>query len=212
MDDPRLRVWETLFARAQALLDAVGDPSTEPANWSFGGGTVLMRRHRHRFSKDIDIFVPDPQWLGYLTPRLSDAAEALTTDYAEDAMSLKLRFAEGEIDFIASTPLTPSPYVVEEIMGRKVNVETTSEIIAKKVWHRGDRFTARDMLDLAMVAEREAEALDPIRPILAGRGQVILRRIESLDARLREDYAALERMEFMADYEDCVSLVRAALG
>jgi hypothetical protein len=28
--------------------------------WTLGGGTVLMFRHRHRLSKDIDIFVPNP--------------------------------------------------------------------------------------------------------------------------------------------------------
>ncbi|MCZ7560312.1 MAG: nucleotidyl transferase AbiEii/AbiGii toxin family protein [Burkholderiaceae bacterium] len=28
----------------------------------FRGGTVLALRHAHRFSKDIDIFVRDPQY------------------------------------------------------------------------------------------------------------------------------------------------------
>jgi hypothetical protein len=30
--------------------------------WTFGGGTVLMLGFDHRFSKDIDLFVPDPQY------------------------------------------------------------------------------------------------------------------------------------------------------
>jgi hypothetical protein len=47
-----------------------------------------MRRHHHRLSKDIDIFVPDPQYLGYLTPRLNAEAESLTTKYVEQANSL----------------------------------------------------------------------------------------------------------------------------
>lgn len=37
-------------------------------------------RQAHRFSKDIDIFIPDPQSLGFATPRLSDIAESITTD------------------------------------------------------------------------------------------------------------------------------------
>ena len=45
--------------------------------WTFGGGTVLMLRYEHRKSKDIDIFVPDPQYLGFATPRLSDVAAKL---------------------------------------------------------------------------------------------------------------------------------------
>lgn len=209
METARLRLWEILFARALVLLDGMG--SEKSGAWSFGGGTVLMRRHHHRFSKDIDIFVPDPQWLGYLTPRLSESAESLTSDYSEDAMSLKLRFAEGEIDFIASTPMTMAPYVIERIQDRNVNVETSTEIIAKKVWYRGDHFTARDMLDLAAVAQLEPEALHPIRPILSDRREVILRRMTELEGRLREDYLALERLGFQADYDHCAELVREAL-
>ena len=88
-------------------------------DWSFGGGTVLMRRHNHRFSKDIDIFIPDPQYLAYLTPRLNEIAESLTADYLEEAESLKLRFPEGEIDFVASAALTREPTTVETLLGAR---------------------------------------------------------------------------------------------
>jgi hypothetical protein len=104
--DERLKLWETLFQRALILIDSTRDSGAGNVNWSFGGGTVLMRRHMHRFSKDIDIFVPDPQFLGYLTPRLNPSAEMLTSDCVEEASSLKHRFAEGEIDFVASASLT----------------------------------------------------------------------------------------------------------
>lgn len=92
MAEDRLKIWETLFQRALILIDSVGASGTKLADWSFGGGTVLMRRHRHRVSKDIDIFVPDPQYLGYLNPRLSTAAESLTTHYDEQANFVKLSF------------------------------------------------------------------------------------------------------------------------
>ena len=45
------------------LIDSVGDAGVELEGWTFGGGTVLMRRYRHRLSKDIDIFLPDPRYL-----------------------------------------------------------------------------------------------------------------------------------------------------
>ena len=70
-----------------------------------------MRRHHHRISKDVDIFVADPQWLGYLTPRLNARAESLVSNYLEQAGFLKLYFDEGEIDFVACTPLTQAPAV-----------------------------------------------------------------------------------------------------
>ena len=56
MDEQHLKIWEVLFQRALDLIDSASCAGTELQDWSFGGGTVLMRRHHHRFSKDIDIF------------------------------------------------------------------------------------------------------------------------------------------------------------
>ncbi len=212
MAEDRLKIWETLLQRAFVLIDSTSASGKALADWSFGGGTVLMLRHRHRFSKDIDIFIPDPQYLGYLTPRLNDQAEALTSDYVEDERSLKLRFPEGEIDFIASAPLTEKPTGLEALLGRQVAVETSAEIVAKKLWHRGDLFTARDIFDLAMVAEKEPDSLHPIKPILESRREVILARIAAQDANLREAFAALEILDYRRSYDECVGLVKAALG
>jgi hypothetical protein len=209
-DDP-LKIWETLFQRALVLIDSAANAGAVVRGWSFGGGTVLMRRHRHRFSKDIDIFVSDPQYLGYLTPRLNQEAEKLTTDYAEDASSLKLRFPEGEIDFVVAGPLTQNPTMVELLFGRKVDVETSTEIIAKKVWHRGDRITARDIFDLAAVAELERDSLHAIRPILRGRRDAVFARMKANDSALREAFRALDVLEYRRSYDECVELVRRAL-
>lgn len=49
-----------------------------------------MLRYNYRISKDIDIFVPDPQALASVTPRLGSHAESLTTDYTEAANFAKL--------------------------------------------------------------------------------------------------------------------------
>ncbi len=42
------------------------------SDWTWGGGTVLMLRHQHRLSWDVDLFLNDPQLLSYLSPRLND--------------------------------------------------------------------------------------------------------------------------------------------
>src|SRR5688572_7878473 len=138
-----METWERLFERALRLIDSVAEHVPPLTDWTFGGGTVLMRRHKHRFSKDIDIFIGDAQYLGHLTPRLNATAESLTSNYIEQAGFIKLSFREGEIDFVVSGSLTQSPFVIESLMGRDVRVETSTEIIAKKVWHRGAEFTAR---------------------------------------------------------------------
>ncbi len=212
MDQGRLKTWETLFQRALVLIDSTQKSGTALTNWSFGGGTVLMRRHFHRISKDIDIFVPDAQWLAYLTPRLNATAEELTADYLERAESLKLRFAEGEIDFVASQPLTRNATALETLFGREVQVETSAEIIAKKIWHRGDRFTARDIFDLAMVAEKEPDSLAPITPILQGSRDDVLTRIATQDAALRETFDALEVLNYRRSFDECVAIVKDVLA
>jgi hypothetical protein len=206
----RERIWEVLFQRALELMDAARQAGGTLDHWSFGGGTVLMRRHRHRLSKDIDIFVTDPQIFPYLSPRLNEKAEAMTSDYQEANEYLKLIFAEGEIDFVASAPLTSEPYVEETIFGRAVKVETASEIVAKKVWHRGALFKARDIFDLAMVLDREPQALKAIAPILRARSDDILRRMDGTPD-LREAFEALEVLEFGKSYDECVALARQAL-
>ena len=80
------RTWETLFCDALKILGEIAKHGRDNPFWTFGGGTVLMLRYGHRFSKDIDIFVPDPQSLGFLTPRLSEVAESITTEYVEATM------------------------------------------------------------------------------------------------------------------------------
>ena len=136
----------------------------------------------------------------------------MTSNYIEQAGFLKLNFPEGEIDFVASAPLTQDAVVVEVLFEREIQVETTSEIIAKKVWHRGDQFTARDIFDLAMVAEKEPQALLQIQPILRGRRDAILARIASQEAALRESFAALEALDYRRSFDKCVKLARTALA
>ena len=210
MDERRLKAWQPLFARALVLLDSAAAAGADIAGWTFGGGTVLMRRHSHRLSKDIDIFVGDPQVLGFLSPRLNPRAEALTAQYVEQGNFLKLFFSEGEIDFVASAPLTENPTSVEIIAGREIHVETSTEIIAKKVWHRGAAFKARDIFDLALVMEKEPQALRQIAPVLRERRSVVLDRVEANDAGLREAFAELEVLEYDRSYDECLTLIRQA--
>ncbi|MGC2519868.1 MAG: nucleotidyl transferase AbiEii/AbiGii toxin family protein [Burkholderiales bacterium] len=211
MADERLRVWEKLFGHALSILDESVAAGAQEGGWSFGGGTVLMRRYRHRVSRDVDIFVPDPQWLGYLTPRLNARAESLAPDYVEQAGFVKLYFAEGEIDFVVSSPLTADPASTENLFGRNVRVETSAEIIAKKVWHRGAEFTARDLFDLTLVAHREPDAMARITSILAVRRNVLMDRLAARDAVLREDFDALDVLDFSPSYDECIATVRRLL-
>jgi predicted nucleotidyltransferase component of viral defense system len=212
MADDRLKICETLFQRALVLIDSVGKAGITLSDWTFGGGTVLMRRYQHRFSKDIDIFIPSPQYLNYLSPHLNETTEEMTGDYTLQAEYLKLQFPEGEIDFVVSAPLTQDPVITETIFGREVMVETSVEIVAKKVWHRGDLFRARDIFDLALVAEKKPDALKSIAPILRDRKDVILARFKASESNLRDDFANLEVLEYQRSYDECVKVVSKVLN
>jgi hypothetical protein len=157
--EDRVNAWEILFRRALEIVDSVAASGTRFDDWSFGGGTVLMRRFRHRISMDVDIFVPDPQYLGYVSPRLND----------------------------------------------------TAEIIAKKIWHRGREFTARDIFDLALVATREPGAIESIRPILRERREMIRRRIATGAKALRTTFSGLDTLEFQPSFDECVRIVEDVL-
>ena len=90
-------------------------------------------------------------------------------------------------------------------------VETSTEILAKKLWHRGDRFRARDIFDLALVAEKEPDALSAIAPILRDRRDIVLAWIAAQDRNLREDFANLETLDYRRSYDECLALATKAL-
>ncbi len=113
---------------------------------------------------------------------------------------------------MASAPLTGNPTVTETLFDRQVKVETSTEIVAKKVWRRGVEFTARDIFDLAMVAEQEPKALEAIKPVLRDRRDVVLERMNMHEAALREAFAALEVLDYRRGYDECVALARNAFA
>jgi predicted nucleotidyltransferase component of viral defense system len=209
--EDRLKIWEPLFEKTLQVIDSADAAVFRPESWSFGGGTVLMRRYRHRVSKDIDIFVPDPQYLGYVNPRLNDAVDELTSKYLEGAAFLKLYFDMGEVDFVVSPPLTKNPTVVETLFGRRVRVETSAEILAKKIKYRGPEFKARDIFDFALVVEKEPTALAKVRPLIREKRDAILARIASNDKILRKSFAELEVLDYRRTYDECVSIVAKVL-
>lgn len=156
--------WEGLFAQALRLIDEIGRLGGADPYWTLGGGTVLMLRYQHRLSRDIDIFVPDPQALGYVSPRLSEVAEHVSADYVEGAGYVKLIRPEGEIDFVASPNLTPTPFDFWRLHDRVVRVETVTEIVAKKLWHRDAFLGQLSAREAVLRAQFDAIATLKYRP------------------------------------------------
>lgn len=171
-----------------------------------------MLRYRHRLSKDVDIFVPDVQYLGYLSPRLNPVAEGITDDYVDDTIYVKLILPAGEIDFVASQNLTPVPFEQWTLLGRTVKVETAVEIVAKKMWHRGHRVKARDLFDLALVIREEPEKLREAAQFLTRHRAAFLEQLETRKESLQESFAAIAALDFRPTYAECVEVAREFLN
>jgi predicted nucleotidyltransferase component of viral defense system len=191
-----------LLSQALRLIDEVAAHGRAEPFWTFGGGTVLMLRYLHRHSKDIDIFVPDPQYLGHVTPRLSDVADDIAADYVEGAGYVKLIAPEGEIDFVASRNLTPHPFEEWAMLGRTIRVETAVEVVAKKLWHRGEQATARDLFDLSLVIEREPRELAAVGDRLVRHRTAFLAQLVQRADILSAQFEAIRTLTYKPTYEE----------
>jgi hypothetical protein len=185
-------------------MDSVASDGFTLPRWSLGGGTVLMFYFAHRKSKDIDIFVPDPQFLGYVNPRIGGRGEDVTSDYKDAADYVKLFLPEGEIDFVASPTLTENPFEEHEVLGRKILLETPVEIVAKKLWYRGDRATPRDLLDLALVIEHHYSEILVHGQVFVKNIEAFTDQYESRRAIMLPVFDAIEKIEFELSFDECL--------
>ncbi|WP_338912017.1 nucleotidyl transferase AbiEii/AbiGii toxin family protein [Mycetohabitans rhizoxinica] len=199
--------WQGLFRHTLTLIDEIRTHGTANPFWTFGGGTVLMLRYGHRMSKDVDIFVPNPQYLGYVNPRISEAASDITADYEEHAQFVKLILPEGEIDFVVSQSLTEPSYDEWTLMNQPVKVETAAEIVAKKMWHRGDRPTARDLFDLSLVIEREPDSLMNAGEYLIRHRDTFLRLLKEHREFLASRFNDIQTLNYTPSVDYCIGLV-----
>jgi Nucleotidyl transferase AbiEii toxin, Type IV TA system len=201
-----------LFAHALRILDDASKRYGNPFKWTLGGGTVLALRHEHRVSKDIDIFVPDPQYLGYLTPRLSDAAAEGDPDYEEGAEFVKLRYPEGEVDFVVGTFLTIPGAEAATVGGRVIELETDLEILAKKLFFRGHQFKARDFFDLAMLLDKNPGIGNELSQWSDRHRTALRSRIKLNERGLRTGFEAIDAANYRPTFEEALARVRSFLG
>lgn len=156
--------WLALLERLATGLEALERNGISPPRWTMGGGTALMLAAKHRLSRDIDAFIDAPDYLTYLSPRLGGESVWNCSAYEEGHNFLKLRFPEGEIDFIAAGDITAlAPEAVEIEFGAgataRIRVEHPVEIALKKLFYRGRSILVRDAFDICVVDELEPELL-----------------------------------------------------
>lgn len=93
--------------------------------------------------------------MGALSPRINEAFES-ALDYDEMANYLSLTFLEGKIDFIAASSITGYSSSKQLFFGQEVFLDHPVEIVAKKIYFRGDRVLPRDLFDLLVEITEKA--------------------------------------------------------
>ena len=203
-----MQPWEALVERAFAIL-AQADAELF---WTMGGGTVLMLRHNHRASKDVDIFFRDPQALGYVNPRMGGIAEQMTAKYEEGAEHVKLYFPEGEVDFVASPLLTAPGFVVERTPrtcgaagnGRR---DRREEALAS----RETKPRPRDLFDLCLVIERSPDDLRQAAKYLTRHRTAFLDRIRLRRDILKAQFESIDARDYRPSFDRSVDLASSFL-
>jgi hypothetical protein len=195
--------WERLFAIACGLIDQVHEQAGNTFGWSFGGGTAMMLQIGHRQSHDVDIFIDDAQVLGFLDPAKVDLhfREQPAAYGGDGARFQKFAFSNiGEIDFIAAGHLTDTPFVVRQIEGRAVQLESIQEIIAKKVYHRGGEAKARDVFDIAAAAQSHRSEVTAALKRYPDQVARTLERLEKLNPEFVTN--TIRQLMILPDYLD----------
>ncbi|SMH26517.1 nucleotidyl transferase AbiEii/AbiGii toxin family protein [Mesorhizobium australicum] len=202
-DGRRPSEWRRLFSIAVDLIDQLRENTGgHDFEWSFGGGTAMMIQIGHRESHDIDIFLDDPQLLGFIDPSRSRLRfDLVPSAYQGDGLRFqKFAFEDvGEIDFIVAGPLTLMPFQIRNVEGRAVQIETIPEIIAKKVYYRGAEAKPRDIFDIAAAARTQ---LEPLVEALRAFPEQVSRTKDRLE-KLNPEFVdrAISQLMIMPDYE-----------
>jgi hypothetical protein len=178
-----------------------------------------MLHSDHRLSKDIDAFINDPQYLGIMSPDVTDVWNCRTWDKA--AHYLKLEYAEGEIDFIVSGPLSDLATTFHEIdltdlpARRKITIEIEhpAEIALKKMHYRPTTLKSRDIFDIAVADSIDHEALVSNLKKISNRKKALIKRMRSIDRNfLQAELAELDiRAGWNSQKSNCLETVRSLI-
>jgi hypothetical protein len=189
--------WLRLLDRTLLGLSELERKGQSVPEWVLGGGTALMILADHRLSRDIDAFIDDPQYLALLSPETTDVWNCSAWDRA--AHYLKLKFAEGEIDFIVSAPISSLPPLEKQIdltgirKGSKpmIRIDPPVEIALKKLHYRATMLKPRDVFDISVVDAIAGAALIANLHEVAEKKDDLLRRLDDI----KEDFIQAELAE-----------------
>jgi hypothetical protein len=78
----------------------------------------------------------------------------------------------------------------------------TGHLCAKKLWHRGDLVSARDLFDLSLVIEREPESLRTAGRFLVRHREAFIEQLSTRAAVLKAQFDAIDVLKYRPTFED----------
>ena len=214
-----MSAWRRLLGRTLDGLSDLERQGQPVRDWVLGGGTALMLHANHRLSRDIDAFIDDPQYLALLSPETTDVWNCIDWDKA--AHYLKLRYPEGEIDFIVSGAISELEAVPKEIDLTSIRagwtptilVEPPTEIALKKMYHR-TMLKPRDIFDIAVVKKIDGAALIANLGSVASKKDDLVRRLAGIHVGyLTADLSELDiQPGWERELKTCLETVRSIVA
>ena len=153
-----------------------------------GGGTVLAARWGHRHSTDVDLSLGWDAFHKRLFERrhaFADEVRALSPAFVqilEAGCLIGLR--EAEVSLTVARDATGQPLSGDRVEGSRVPVESTAEILARKLRLRmlgQGLYLPRDMYDIAVARERDPAALaTALETMDAGQRRLLVNAVEGV--------------------------------
>jgi hypothetical protein len=212
--------WHRLLDRTLQGLAELKRQGRPVPDWVLGGGTALMVLADHRLSRDIDAFIDDPQYLALLSPETTDVWSCSAWDRA--AHYLKLKYPEGEVDFIVTAPISSLPPIEKQIdltgirkeSKPMIRIDPPVEIALKKLHYRATMLKPRDVFDISVIDAIDGPTLIANLHEVAEKKGDLLRRLDDI----KEDFiqAELAELDIRPRWEmqkkTCLETVRGIVG
>lgn len=154
----------------KALNDFMGDcfdilPNKDSSLIRFGGGTALAIYYfQHRRSFDIDLFVTDPQVMGYLSPKhwIEDSKNFNPIQYIDQPSHIRvLSRNKIKVDIFIAGDFINGAFVDKSrsLFANDIYVESIEDIIAKKIIYRRKDNKTRDIVDISVALSKNPKIL-----------------------------------------------------
>ena len=165
---PELDLPADLAPLFEAVRQPLGEYLGGEHHLRLGSGAALIARWRHRRSRDVDFFVEADRFRPLYEHRVAFQAELNLRTGRTNVVRVRRGAAQilladgGEVSVGTPPPFTDRPESAETVRGTRVRLETSSEIMVKKIrgrmTHNGT-FVPRDLYDLAVARHDEPAAL-----------------------------------------------------